>query len=190
VRDPATLGVVGLDEVKAHLNISTDTLDEELRAFMDVATDACERYAGSVLGRRTITAEAHDGGTNAVFLNAGPILSVTTVNESGVATTDYTQPTGTQALLKTAAFYYGTYVNWNMGVNNVVVTYVAGYSEPPPIARQAVLELVRHLWQTQRGSMSGRNALSGDEYAAGSGWSLPNRCKELLELLKRPVVLG
>ena len=36
----------------------------------------------------------------------------------------------------------------------VVVTYVAGYAQQPPTDRQGVLEMVRHLWDTQRGSMA------------------------------------
>ena len=59
VRDYADLGLLGLDEVKSHLNISaTDTtLDEELRRFIDAATDLAEQYLGQILGRKTFTNE-------------------------------------------------------------------------------------------------------------------------------------
>jgi len=49
-------------------------------------------------------------------------------------------------------------------------------------AKQGVLEILRHLWQTQRGAINvmGRN-LSGDELYNAPTYSLPRRAMELLD---------
>jgi hypothetical protein len=72
-------------------------------------------------------------------------------------------------------------------MNNVSVTYVAGYVNPPMAAKQGVLEIIRHLWQTQRGAMNvmGRNQ-TGDEFYPASTYSLPRRAMELLDPVSLP----
>ena len=75
-----------------------------------------------------------------------------------------------------------SYGYWTQGMNNVSITYVAGYVNPPMSAKQGVLEIIRHLWQTQRGAinvMSRTN--SGDELYSTPTYSLPRRAMELLD---------
>jgi hypothetical protein len=189
VRDYADLGIVGLDEVKAHLNIPTTdtTLDEELRRFIDAATDLAETYVGQVLGRRTFTSELYDGGTEFIRIRNPKAISITSVTENGLAVSssayvlDYTGQRlyriGSGTLYATNSYGY-----WVQGMNNISITYVAGYVNPPMAARQGVLEIIRHLWQTQRGSMSvmGRS-LGGDELYTTPTYSLPRRAMELLD---------
>jgi Phage gp6-like head-tail connector protein len=189
VRDYADLGIVGLDEVKAHLNIPTTdtTLDEELRRFIDAATDLAETYVGQVLGRRTFTSELYDGGTAFIRIRNPKAISITSVTENGLAVSssayvlDYTGQRlyriGSGTLYATNSYGY-----WVQGMNNISITYVAGYVNPPMAARQGVLEIIRHLWQTQRGSMSvmGRS-LGGDELYTTPTYSLPRRAMELLD---------
>ncbi|MEI8286044.1 MAG: hypothetical protein WCG15_01960, partial [Actinomycetes bacterium] len=54
-------------------------------------------------------------------------------------------------------------------------------------AKQGVLEIVRHLWQTQRGptAVVGRNQ-SGDDFYTTATYSLPRRCMELLDQMSLP----
>ena len=85
VRDGTHLSIVGLDEVKSHLNIpSTNTdLDEELRRFVDAASDLAENYVGCVLGRQTFTDEYYDGNVDIIRLRNPRALSITSVYENG-----------------------------------------------------------------------------------------------------------
>lgn len=196
VRDIANMGVVSLDEVKSHLNIplTVTTDDEELRRFMDAATDLAEGFVGQVLGRRTITSEKHSGSNyDHIKIRKPSILSVTSLTENGVALTQDTDyvvdPTG-QRIYRIATnglfsnHYYGY---WAQGVNNVVVTYVAGFTLAPAAARQGVLEITRHLWTTQRGNKSGTTrSQSGDDFAAGGTHSLTWKAEELLQPLSLP----
>lgn len=194
VRDNTHISIVGLDEVKSHLNIpATNTdLDEELRRFVDAATDLAENYVGCVLGRQTFTDELYDGNTDIIRLRNPRAMQITSVYESGrlLTSDNYTlDPSGQRLLRITTGSiagpnYFGI---WAPGANNIKISYVSGFINPPASAKQGVLELVRHLWQTQRGAMNvlTRNQ-SGDDFYPSSTYSLPRRCMELLDPVSLP----
>ena len=192
VRDFTAMGIVSLDEVKRHLNIlTTDTTnDEELRHFMDVAGDMAEEYTGIILGQRTFT-ETLDGGDTVLRVNNPLILSISSLTENSVALvqgTDYYIDRTGQRLFRIVAsnLFYGTASGiWKPGIQNIAITYRAGFVNPPPLARQGVLELIRHLWLTQRGSMN-MNTLNPDEYQPSAGYSMPRRVEELLTFPSLP----
>ena len=188
VRDINDIGIVGYDEVLEFLNIPTASANEnEVRRFIDASTDLAETYVGQVLGRRTFTNELYDGGTEFIRIRNPKAISITSVTENGLAVSasnyvlDYTGQRlyriGSGTLYATNSYGY-----WTQGMNNVSITYVAGYVNPPMSAKQGVLEIIRHLWQTQRGSinvMSRTN--SGDELYSTPTYSLPRRAMELLD---------
>ena len=192
VRDFTAMGIVSLDEVKRHLNIlTTDTTnDEELRHFMDVAGDMAEEYTGIILGQRTFT-ETLDGGDTVLRVNNPLILSISSLTENSVALvqgTDYYIDRTGQRLFRIVAsnLFYGTASGiWKPGIQNIAITYRAGFVNPPPLARQGVLELIRHLWLTQRGSMN-MSSLNPDEYQPSAGYSMPRRVEELLTFPSLP----
>jgi hypothetical protein len=189
VRDFAELGIVGLAEAKDYLNIpATDsTNDEELRSFIDSASDLAESYVGQVLGRRTFTNELYDGGTEFIRIRNPRALSITSVTENGatVPSSNYVLDyTGQRLYRLVSGTLYATnsYGYWTAGMNNVSITYVAGYVNPPMAAKQGVLVIIKHLWETQRGAMNvmGR-VLGGDELYSTPTYSLPRRAMELLD---------
>jgi hypothetical protein len=197
VRDYADLGITSLDEVKAHINYnSTSTADdEELRRIIDAATDLCEQYVGQVLGRRTFTSELYDGNTEALRLRSPKAISITSVYENGAllpAAAYALDPTGQRLFRVGSGTLYATnsYGYWTGGMQNISVTYVAGWVNPPASAKQGVLETIRHLWQTQRGSMSvgGGRGVQGDETYTTPSYSLPRRVMELLDPISLPGV--
>ena len=192
VRDFTHLGVVSLDEVKDHLNITTTNQDEEIRRFIDAAQDLAESYVGCVLGRQTFTSEKYDGNTDIIRLRNPRAISITSVYENGnlLSSSAYVlDPTGQRISRVTEGSisgpnYFGI---WAPGAQNILISYVAGFTVPPPAAKQGVLEIVRHLWQTQRGSTSvmGRTQ-SGDDYYSTPTYSLPRRAMELLDPVSLP----
>jgi hypothetical protein len=194
VRDGSMLSIVELDEVKSHLNIAATNydLDEEIRRFLDAATDLAEGYVGCVLGRQVFTDELYDGNTDIIRLRNPRAMSITSVyeNDTLLSSTAYSvDPTGQRiSRITTGSIagpnYYGI---WAPGANNIKISYVSGFINPPPAAKQGVLEIVRHLWQTQRGAMNvtTRNQ-TGDDFYPGSTYSLPRRCMELLDQLSLP----
>jgi hypothetical protein len=188
VRDINDIGICGYDEVLEYLNIPTASANEnEVRRFIDAATDLAETYVGQVLGRRTFTNELYDGGTEFIRIRNPKAISITSVTENGatVSASNYVLDYTGQRLYRIGSgtlYATNSYGYWTAGMNNVSITYVAGYVNPPMSAKQGVLEIIRHLWQTQRGAINvmGRNQ-SGDELYTGSTYSLPRRAMELLD---------
>lgn len=179
----ASGSLVSLEDMRSHLNLSATTDDEELRSFGRRATDLLEAHLGRSLIRRTVTAEKHHGGVPVIRLGRFPVISVTTVVESGstLAATAYEIDGDVGALYRLSSTYTGGF--WTSGLRNVSVTYVAGYTNPPGRAVQACLELVRHLWDTQRGRMGSVRG-PADEYDPRSTYSLPRRVTELVDDLR------
>lgn len=163
-----------LAEAKTHLNITTSTNDAELTAFITVASDLVEEQADRVWRDTTYT-EKHTGGTSDVVLFHSPVKSITSVVDDGstIAPSAYTLISETGLIhLNDNVFQGGRY--------EVVVTYVAGATTVPSLARQATLETLRHLWQTQRGTVA-RNPMNGDDIDTRSTFSLPMRAIELID---------
>lgn len=150
VDNPAETLISTTDAI-AHLRgaglITTAADLEQLRWLCSVASEAVEGDTGITFRRRTIV-ETYDGGCESVTLRQAPVLSVTTVTQSGVALTgsDYrVRPGGVLTRV------YGEYAGvWFPGVQNITVTYVAGYTNPPRIARKVALNAVQRMWQSSQ----------------------------------------
>ena len=188
VRDINDIGIVGYDEVLEFLNIPAASANEnEVRRFIDASTDLAETYVGQVLGRRTYADELYDGGTEFIRIRNPKAISITSVYETGalVSSSNYVLDYTGQRLYRIGSgtlYATNSYGYWTQGMNNIKITYVAGYVNPPMSAKQGVLEIIRHLWQTQRGAinvMSRTN--SGDELYSTPTYSLPRRAMELLD---------
>ena len=192
VRDFTAMGIVSLDEVKSHLNIPTSNTenDEELRRFMDVAGDMGEEYTGVILGQRNFT-ETFNGGDSVIRVNNPYIITITSLTENGVTLTqgtDFYLDRTAQRIYRigSSAYFYTTAAGtWRPGVQNIVISYRAGFVNPPPLAKQGILELIKHFWQTQRGSMNVLN-MDNDSYQPATGYSLPRRVEQLLDITSLP----
>jgi hypothetical protein len=188
VRDINDIGIVGYDEALEYLNIPSASANEnEVRRFIDAATDLAEGYVGQVLGRRTYTSELYDGGGEFIRIRNPKAISISSVYENGalVSASSYALDYTGQRLYRIGSgslYATNSYGYWSQGMNNLSITYVAGYVNPPMSAKQGVLEIIRHLWQTQRGGMNVMSrALGGDELYQAPTYSLPRRAMELLD---------
>jgi len=126
---------------------------EELRWLCSSTSAAVEGDLGRVLARRAVV-ERHDGGRGAIVLRRSPVASVTSVVESG---TTLTGGSGVAWVLDEVApiLYAGgtdSPRQWTCGRQNVVVTYVAGYVDPPRVARSVALNVVAAMWQESQQS--------------------------------------
>lgn len=173
--------VIGLAEAKAHLNMSaSDTSsDEELREFLLAVTEVVEHIVGAVVPRQVV--EAHDGGTDALTLRKTPVLSVTSVTESGTAL----DASGYTASLDAGVLYRGAGWSgrWACGRGSVTVTYKAGRSAVPRSVAQAAKELVAVNWRSQQGGNyspfdSGAETPGGGDVILG--FFVPNRVVQML----------
>jgi hypothetical protein len=175
---PATpTALVSLSDVKARLNIaSTDTTaDEELRAYINAATDFIEGRIGPVV-RRTVTDKPVIPGADGRLDLNGPAISLTTITAAygsgGTYTVgDYYLDTGTGVVHPP---YYGSTFTLP-----VLVTYVAGRVIVPEAIQIAALDYVKWLWETQRGSTP--LPLPGGDFGIGTAPTVPYRILQALE---------
>lgn len=143
--DPAWPALVGLAEVKDHLNIPPDNTDddEELRGFILSASHVVEGIVG-VCAKRTVT-ESSSGGERHIVLARSPVDSVTEVLADGelVDPGDYTSsPSGLVARRSG---------RWPAGLRNIESTYVVGRSVIPPNVLDGTKDLIRINWRPQQG---------------------------------------
>ena len=183
VIDPTELGLVGLDDVKRHLNITSTTSDEELRAVLMAATTAAEDYLRRPLRRvpQTETFYTRNGNGRGLVLSRTDVASITEIVEDGDTLTadDY------DADLNAGVVWRADCREWCYPTS---VEYVTAGVDSPAL-RQAVLELTRHLWETQRGSMPmmPRGVDGMDAFNPAMGYSLPRRVTDLLAPYRMPL---
>lgn len=153
-----------LTDVVDNLNLQDSDDDAEVETVIDRATAILENAPGYTVAdhvKQTTYTEWYDGDTDVIVLKHYPVISVTSVAE-------YT-PTG-QALaaepLDTTTDFtgYGYTIDLASGMlsrtsggsasrfsGRVKVVYVAGSASVPADLWGAALDLVAHLWETQRG---------------------------------------
>jgi hypothetical protein len=181
VRDFAS--VVSLAEAKAHLSagsVASWTIDDdELRNFLAAVTEVIESKAGPCV-RRTIVQRISGSAGCQLVLSQAPVISVATVQSVWTGGPGWT---GSNLILDADAgivttqlgaipFYYGP---WD-------VTYTAGRTIVPERILHAAKELLRHLWESQRGQLAAPILGGGETFTTSTGWafSIPNRVTELL----------
>lgn len=158
--------LITVDEASAHLRangiITTANDLDQLQWLCFVATDAVERDLGRVLIRRTVT-ETYDGDCGVINLRSTPVVSITSVFDSGTAvpSTEYVLDPRA-GLLYRGSMSYPLWFLW--GQQNITVTYVAGYADPPRIVRKVALNTVQGMWQESQ--QAAHPAMA--EFAAGS----------------------
>jgi len=171
--------LLSLADVKARLNITDTTNDEELRRIAAAATArlAAETHRTLASVTQTATVDMTGLGRTIVTLPKPCWLSITSVTDDGasVDADDWRlDETGQTLTRRNGATWMG----------EVTVTGRAGVTgDDLAIAQQAALELTAHLWETQRVPM-GRNSAPGP--VPGMGYALPNRVSEMIAPLCLP----
>jgi hypothetical protein len=152
VEDPLNPPFIGTDEALAHLRASgviSGPVDlEQLRWLCMVASDAVERDLDRTIARRTKT-DVFNGGDYQHLLDYRPVISITSVTESGTLLTasDYVLNT------KLGILYRGGITSprtFTWGRQNVTTVYVAGLLDPPRVARKVALNGVERMWQSSQ----------------------------------------
>lgn len=184
-----------LAQAKAALDIPTDSTvdDAEISQWISAVTPIIEGIVGPVAAR-SVT-ESHDGGQQTIVLRQLPATEVASVTEYVgfirydllvVTTPDqataYSASFDQQAGTLTRRYGIGSSL-FAEGVDNVWVTYTAGYADIPPNVVAAAIELVRHNYEATQvaGSTFGSGDTDGSYPALGSGFAVPNRVIELLQ---------
>lgn len=167
------MAAVSLADAKLFLGITDTADDDELTAMLGRAEAVLTARVGP-LEPVTVTDEKHTG-PGPIVLKRWPVLSVST------ASTGYGEVTDLD-LDVDAGVLYGTFSSAIR--RDVTVTYQAGRYPLPADLEAAVLELLRHLWSSQRVPGT-RRAFAGDPdertLQGVSTYLLPYRVQTLIE---------
>lgn len=175
VAEAAAGGIISLQAAKDHLNLAdTTSYDDELRGFVEAATPVVEDVVGPVVVKTY--SEVHSGGPLLV-MDWCPVVSLTSLAAVLTGGTSYQRadvdldgPTGIVRRLDGRDF-----------VGPLRATYRAGRPVVPPNIQQATAEIVRHMWETQRGHSGARPGFGEEELLpTSSGFTIPRRAMELL----------
>jgi hypothetical protein len=131
-----------IQQLRASNVITSDADREQLQWLCIVATAAVELKLDKYLVRRQV---AWTGPVTSPIFLKGPVLSVTNVSIDGGAVLDPTTYRVQNGYLNSR--YGWAYWGWP---GLMTVNYVAGESDPSPVARQAARSLIQGLWQTSQ----------------------------------------
>jgi len=182
-----TTGIVSLAAAKTFLNLEfvETNIDNELSNYILVVTDIVEGLIGPVV--RQAVSESHSSGPS-LWLRKRPVISLTSIVPYLTAGVSYAvntlkldKETGRVQRLDGGEFSGGPFN----------VTFVAGRESVPSNIRHASLEMLSHIWETQRGPRpSFFNIGPGVEESnvftvSGREYSVPRRVLELLQPTKQ-----
>lgn len=179
VRKAELNNVVSLADTKAHLNISSDGDDAELRGFIEAATGVIAFYVGTLFPREY--AETYVACGSTLPLRHYPVSAVTSI-----------EPVGTGSSIDPADVDVDEH-----GVLRLIsgqningryrITYTAGFTIVPANYTRAALIIIQHMWDTQRPRNSRGPAIPrGEDFmnaqdASGRFYTVPRRAIELLQ---------
>jgi hypothetical protein len=164
------VSVLTLDEAKAHLNIQGTTDDAELQTVIDAAEARLSQEVGPLAA--TEVSRRISGGGWELVLPVTPAMSLVSITPwagSALTLADLYLDTVTGLVtFNNPTLFAATYYD---------VVYDAGRLTCPDDLLFAIKELVRHLWETQRGTPM----TPDDTFDTPSvGYALPNRVMELI----------
>jgi len=164
--------IVTLADVKAFLDKTSSANDLELTGFIAAAEPIVEFYVGPVIDA-TIT-ERHQSHIALRRVPAKTLTSVTAVYSTGTSWAagdlDLDTESGIVTRLDGGALYGGP---WD-------VVYEVGRTTVAENIKAATKIIVKHLWETQRGSMPQMGMNGGDVPALPVSYAVPRRALELL----------
>ena len=184
VRDAAPPLLFSLAAAKAKLDIpmTSTSVDDELREFIEATTQCVEYFVGAVV-RRTVQ-QVVQGGRYSVVLHTRPVLSVTSIvgiqpwqMPINVSALDIDTATGIVRRTDILPFWQGEYR----------ATYIAGRTAVPANVSLAAKLILQHMWRTNYGATRGLTGIGGGEDFAvteqvpGLGYAIPNRALQLLQ---------
>lgn len=173
------MSVLTLPDAKAYLNITGTTSDGELQTFVDTAEARLSQEIGP-LSAVTVTKRVASA-QNFLLLPVAPAKSLTTINDVRASElVDLSLVT----LDGDAGIVYYTDGSTLFRSPAYDVTYEAGWTTVPEDVMFAIKELVRHLWETQRGP----NLRREPDGPPAMGYALPNRVLEMIAPYRQTVV--
>ena len=178
------MAVVSILEVRTHLNISRTDNDAELQAFINAATAAIGERVGPLEPTETTVRVRPAGRGLRVPAPATSLVSVADADGVALVPGDL--------FIEPASGLISANDGTTFGASYYTVTYMAGRDPVPADLKLAVLELVRHFWDTQRGPTARPGSTASETTAnsvPGAAYLLPFRVSELLKP-HMPILVG
>ena len=189
-----TYDLLTLNEGKTALGLTANTTDQDtlVASYITTVSHILDINCGPLV-QRTISSEKRSGGNDAIPIQYGPAVSITSITEyQGITPVTLTEETAGIApangylldaengLVYRRSSAQDTY--FAFGRNNIVITYTAGrYSSTSvvePRVKRAAATMLRHLWNIDKGS---GNLMFGEVDAPTPiGFAIPNRVREML----------
>jgi uncharacterized phiE125 gp8 family phage protein len=184
--------LVTLSDVKTYLGITDNTLDALLSALISAASQFAINSCGRDFTLQTYTNEAYDGpGGSILLLNQMPIVSVASVIVDGVSIAPAGMLTSGFKFDKNAVYIVGCYGGgFTTGLQNVYITYNAGYSTIPMDLQYAVIELVAKKYRDKQKPGVGSRHIAGESIVYTGGDMTPSVRTVFAQYEKANVGLG
>lgn len=176
VRALTSPALLSLADAKRHLNISSTTYDEEIREYLESATEIVESEVGPIVPR-TYTSRV-SGGTDTLVLphtQVTAVLSITPTYSAyaaiEVADVAIDTSPGDVKRLAGGDFPHGTYD----------VTYTVGRTSISPNWTSAAKIIVQHNWKTRLGNLPSEQGEDRGYVVTGAGYLVPYKALSLLQ---------
>jgi hypothetical protein len=149
-----------LDRVKRSLDIVDTESDELILQLISSVTTRMRRYMGRYISVLAVVLERYGstGRTSRLQLNEWPIISVSEVDVSGTAVTEYDISEKVGHLINGEP---GSPVPWARGDRHIQVSYISGYAPIPDDIEQAAT--VQVIWDFNRSGRQGQRTSVVDE---------------------------
>ncbi len=139
------MSLCALADVKTYLGITETTTDAVLTALIANASTLIESYCNRVFLTATYTETRNGGGGPKLLLLNAPITAVSSVTVEGYAVPAAPDAISPGYLFDQQVLYIrpgGNPCEFNRGIQNVTVSYTAGFATVPPDVNQACVELI------------------------------------------------
>lgn len=169
------MAVLSLSDARAHLNITSSDNDAELLGFIGAAEAALAKKVGPL---ESTSKTCRVRGGDELVLPVTPAVSLTSVTPVGG-----TALTVGDLYLDTESGVVTYSQGGTFGSTNYTVVYQAGRATVPDDLLQAVKELVKHFWTTQRGGTKRPGSATSDAYSntiPGAAYAFPFRVEQLI----------
>lgn len=177
VREAASPALLSLADTKRHLRITDTSRDDQLRDYIEAATEIVENYVGPII-RRTHTARIHGRYQRMVSLPHTQVTAITGIT----IIWDGSSPINMSDLAVDAASGVVSFKTWGwFPFGEMDFTYTVGRPFVKANWTMAAEIIVQHIWQSQLGNLP---SMQGDDLVdprLGTGYLVPFRAISLLQ---------
>lgn len=141
------MALITLEEYKAFYNITATTDDISNQVLIDIAITLIDGFIGRSLESTVYTDEEYDGGVSTIVLDATPVISIGSFTAAGVDVVDYSlyKANGMLRSGSTVPQYYSAQSRFAGGIQDVLITYTAGYVTIPEDVKYCTYILTKKL---------------------------------------------